>query len=128
MNVAKLICAIIASLMLICSGCATIFSGGPESITMQSDPPGATYQYGPYQGKTPDTLAVARGSLSHFAIFSKAGYEQKTVPVETGIQGVTWVDILFWPGFIVDFVTGNAFKVNSPVVNAVLEPVNLERH
>jgi hypothetical protein len=102
------------------TGCATIFSGEPQSLTLNSDPSGARYQYGPYAGQTPDTIAAARDSLAHVAVFKLAGYEEKTVPVQTGIQGVTWVNILFWPGFIVDFATGNAYKVETPVINATL--------
>lgn len=102
--------------------CATVFSSGPQTMTLNSDPPGATYQYGPYQGKTPATLEASRGDLAHVATFSKPGYETQTLPVETGVQGVTWVDVLFWPGFIVDFVTGNAYKVTTPTLNAELTP------
>ncbi|MGH8012367.1 MAG: hypothetical protein ACREQ4_07705 [Candidatus Binataceae bacterium] len=117
----SILCGSLAAMML--SGCATIFSGGPQSLDLTSTPPGATYQYGPYTGKTPDTLQASRGSLAHVATFQLAGYESKTVPVEMGVQGVTWVDILFWPGFIVDFVTGNAYKVTTPNIAATLTPV-----
>lgn len=61
--------------------------------------------------------------MAHAAVFTLAGYQQQTVPVETGIQGVTWVDILFWPGFIVDFASGNAYKVSSPDLTANLTPI-----
>src|SRR5713226_4787721 len=84
------------------TGCATIFGGHTQTMTMKSDPPGATYQYGPYSGKTPTTFEAARGDLAHVATFKLAGYEEKTVPVQTGVQGVTWVNVLFWPGLIVD--------------------------
>ena len=109
---------------LFCAGCATIFSSGPQTLTLNSDPSGATYQYGPYSGKTPATLQASRDDLAHIATFSLPGYQNATVPVETGVQGVTWVDVLFWPGFIVDFMTGNAFKVNTPVINATLSPLS----
>jgi len=105
-------------------GCATIFSSGPQSVTFNSEPAGATYQYGAYSVKTPATVEASRADLAHVATFSLPGYENATVPVETGVQGVTWVDVLFWPGFIVDFMTGNAYKVNTPVVTATLNPIN----
>jgi hypothetical protein len=105
------------------TGCATIFGGGPQTINLTSDPPGAAYQYGVYSGKTPATLQASRAELAHIASFKLAGYEQQTVAVDTGIQGVTWVDILFWPGFIIDFATGNAYKVNNPDLTATLTPI-----
>lgn len=120
-EIRQLLSFCVASLLI--TGCATIFGSGPQAINMKSEPQGAAYQYGPYSGKTPDTVQASRAELAHTATFALAGYESKTVPVETGIQGVTWVDVLFWPGFIVDFVTGNAYKVNTPDVTASLTPV-----
>jgi len=105
------------------TGCATLFSGGPQPINVTSDPPGATYQYGIYNGKTPETIQASRGELSHVATFTLAGYEPKTVPVETGIQGSTWWDILFAIGFAVDFASGNAYKVVDPNISATLTPI-----
>ena len=111
----------VAALMV--TGCATVFSSGPQTISLKSEPSGASYQYGPYSGKTPDTIQASRADLAHTATFTYTRYESKTVPVETGIQGLTWVDVLFWPGFIVDFATGNAYKVNTPDINASLTPI-----
>jgi len=105
------------------TGCATLFSGGPQPINVTSDPPGATFQYGIYNGKTPDTIQASRGELAHVATFTLAGYEPKTVPVETGIQGSTWWDILFAIGFAVDFASGNAYKVVDPNIRATLTPI-----
>ena len=85
------------------TGCATIFHSGSQSLTMESQPSGATYRYGSYSGTTPETFRASRDELSHVATFEKTGYVTKTVPVETGIRGITWLNILFWPGFIVDF-------------------------
>lgn len=116
---------VIASIGLtLLSGCATIFSSSPDTLTLESEPPGASYQYGPYQGKTPDTIPVSRKVVagSQVVTFQMRGYETRTMPVETGVQGVTWLDILVWPGFIVDFATGNAYKIEQPVVKAMLTP------
>ncbi len=54
-------------------GCATIFGGHTQTLTLKSEPPGATYQYGPYSGKTPATIEAARGELAHVAVFKLAG-------------------------------------------------------
>lgn len=111
--------------LILLSGCATIFSSGPDTLTLESDPPGANYQYGPYQGRTPDTIAVSRKVVagSQVVSFQKRGYDTRTMPIETGIQGVTWLDILVWPGFIVDFATGNAYRIEQPVVKGILTPI-----
>jgi len=104
-------------------GCATLFSSGPQTLNITSEPAGATYQYGVYNGKTPDTVQASRSELAHVATFTLAGYETKTVPVETGIQGSTWWDILFAIGFAVDFASGNAYKVVDPNISATLTPI-----
>jgi len=117
----RTVLAVVAACFL--AGCATMFSSGPQSLTITSEPAGATYRYGPFSGKTPDTIEVPRKSLPNFASFDLKGYQSKTVPVDTGIQGATWWDVLFWPGFIVDFSTGNAYKVEIPTVTTQLEPL-----
>ncbi len=111
-----------AALSMTVSGCATLFGGGPQEITLNSTPAGATYQYGPFSGKTPASIEVPRKSLASFASFSLPGYENQTVPVVTGIQGVTWWDLLFPMGFVIDFVTGNANTVETPTITANLSP------
>jgi len=105
------------------NGCATLFSGGPQTLNVTSEPPGATYQYGIYSGKTPGTIQASRAELAHVVTFTLPGYESNTVPVETGIQGTTWWDILFAIGFAVDFASGNAYKVVNPDISATLTPV-----
>lgn len=112
----------IAFLSLVSSGCATIFSNEPESINVTSEPDGARFQYGPFSGTTPATVIVPRKALSSYATFRKDGYEEKTVPVITGTQGVVWWGVLFWPALIVDFVTGNAYKLDPPFISATLDP------
>jgi hypothetical protein len=103
-----------------------MFSSGPETLTLQSTPPGASYQYGTFSGKTPDSISVPRAAISKAdsVSFSLPGYETKTMPVDTRIQGVTWLDILFWPGFIVDFMSGNAYALATPTVSTNLNPVS----
>jgi len=105
------------------SGCATIFSGGPETVNFTSTPPGATYEYGAYSGKTPNSAQIPRNALSNSASFTMPGYQSKTVPVSTGIQGATWFNLLFPIGFLVDFMSGDAYTVNDPNVNTYLTPV-----
>lgn len=107
------------------TGCATIFSSGPDTLHLNSTPAGATYQYGSFTGKTPDSITVPRAALSKASSvsFSLPGYDTKTMPVETRIQGTTWLDILFWPGFIVDLMTGNAYALATPTISTNLNPV-----
>lgn len=109
--------------VLVASGCATLFSSGTVTVQMKSDPPGAKYELGPFSGKTPDSIAIPKKSIPDFAVFEMPGYERRTVPIESGITGVFWLDVLFWPGIIVDMVTGDYKTLSVPEVSATLTPL-----
>lgn len=108
--------------LIVHTGCATIFTSDTDTLTIDSEPASATYQCGPYSGRTPATIQVPRKAIPTFCIFRKEGFEERSLPVTSGIQGVTWIDILLWPTLIVDFATGNAYKVEPPLVKAFLDP------
>lgn len=118
----RLVCAM-AIVGLLSSGCATLFTSSSVPVQVSSDPPGANYQLGPFSGKTPDSIAIPKKSIPDFATFEMAGYERKTVPIESGITGVFWLDVLFWPGIIVDMVTGDYKTLDVPEVRATLDRV-----
>ncbi len=104
------------------SGCATLFSSDTCVVQFESTPPGATYTYGPFSGKTPDSVAVPKKAIASYASFAMNGYQSKTVPVTTGITGVFWLNLLFWPGLIIDVVTGDYQTIKQPTVTAMLDP------
>lgn len=102
-------------------GCATIFSSQPESIEIKSDPPGARFRYGRFSGVTPATIVVPRKELVSEASFSKEGYNEKTFPVKKSVQGITYLGLAY---MLVDFLNGNAYEIDPPVINVTLEPTN----
>ena len=115
--------ALAICMALIFSGCATIFSSEPVAVSVNSEPEGAKFQYGPFTGRTPATILVPRKALASWATFRLDGYEEKTTPVTAGTQGLIWWGILFWPSLIIDFVTGNAYTLDPPLINVVLDSV-----
>jgi len=112
------------ALLLIYSGCATIFSGGKEDISLSSEPSGAKVLInGQNEGVTPITLAFKKGK-EYTIEFVKEGYNSKTLRLTYSI-GAGWLilDILSGLlGVIIDAATGNwnGFDLNS--YRAVLEP------
>jgi hypothetical protein len=114
--------AFVAFALLSGGGCATIFTSSAETVTLNSQPPGANYQFGAFSGKTPETISVPRGSLPEVATFTLDGYQAKTVPTGKSIQGATWFNILFPIGFAVDFASGNAYRLDTPNLNVQLQP------
>lgn len=117
----KRLCLVVLCVLL--GGCATLFSSGPESINVKSDPPGARFQYGLFTGTTPTTILVPRKALAKYATFRMDGYEEKTVPVMTGFQGVALWGLLFWPFFFIDCLTGSAYNLDPPEINTSLDIV-----
>ena len=95
------------------SGCATIFSRSNDPITFNSTPEGAVvFMEGQRIGKTPTVVNVKR-SLSPPMIEVKAdGYYPQRVFLNNTFNTVSLINILFWPGFIVDAATGSMMKAS----------------
>jgi hypothetical protein len=118
-----IVVSLVVTGLLFGSGCATLFTSSTVTVQMNSDPPGAKYDIGPFSGKTPDSIAIPKKSIPDFATFEMPGYERRTVPIVSGITGIFWLDILFWPGIIIDMVTGDYKTLDVPEVSASLTPV-----
>jgi hypothetical protein len=104
------------------TGCATLFSGSSEDVSLTSEPQGAKILVnGINEGKTPATLHFKKGK-EYSIEFVKDGYESKSVRLGYSL-GAGWLilDIFttFFIGVIVDAVTGawngsdfNYYKAN----------------
>ena len=97
------------SLMLVvsiflCNGCCSLFSEGSQVITVDSDPQGASVRIGEAVGTTPFTLTVPKGE--EYVITAAYGGQTQSQTLTRTIDGLYWVNILVWPGLIVDAVTG----------------------
>ncbi len=90
---------------MFCSGCCTIFGGGSQMITINSNPPGANVQVGNLQGVTPYQVKLNKGK--DYAIRVTCEGETQAVQLEKRVDGVFWINILFWPGLIIDAATGS---------------------
>ena len=107
---------------LILSGCATIFSGTSQTINVKvvdagnqqllsnvsctvSDGNGITHSI----VTNPSAISVSKGNGAIRIDCKKAGYKQLNMAVGDSFNALTVVNVLFWPGFIVDAVSG-AYK------------------
>ena len=89
-------------------GCCSIFTSKPQAITVESNPSQANVKIGPYKGKTPYTVIIPRGK--DYIIEGKIGDKTETVALNKSIEPVYWINILFWPGLIIDLATGSMWK------------------
>ena len=120
----KLILSIVLFSFTLCSGCATIFSGSNEDISLDSEPQGAQVLVnGTSHGNTPLTLKLKKGGT--YAIeFVKQGFQNKSLNMTYSL-GAGWLilDILSGLiGIIVDASTGNWNEFDVTAYKANLEP------
>jgi len=91
-------------------GCCTIFTGDSLYIEINSNPQGAKVKVGPYMGVTPYSVQMPNGK--DYVITAEYNGKTETLPLNRSIETLYWVNILFWPGLIVDFATGNMYEYN----------------
>ena len=101
------LCALLA-MSLLTQGCCSIFTANPQTVSVNSEPPGAKVQIGPYRGTTPYNVSIPRGK--NYIVQASYNGDVQTLNLQKNIEPVYWVNILFWPGLIIDLATGKMFK------------------
>jgi len=103
----SLLCTVVV-VLLFTQSCCSIFTGDPQTITVDSKPKRAKVRIGPYEGITPYQVSIPRGK--DYVIRASYGGKNRTQALNKQIQPVYWVNILFWPGLIIDLATGSMFE------------------
>ena len=94
-------------------GCSSMLGNNNRTVAINSNPSYAEVYYnGSYVGKTPTKITVASPMDANIIRLKKSGYEPQQKPVQSSFQTVGILNVLFWPGFIVDYATGDMKKVN----------------
>lgn len=107
---------------MMCSGCATLFSPSHDPVSINSIPPGANiFLDGQRVGKTPMTLQVKRQLTPPRLELKQDGYQSQGIILQNTFNTVAILDVFFWPGFIIDAVTGNIMKASVFNYEAELE-------
>ena len=99
-------------LPLLGSGCATVFSGTAEDVYFTSEPSGAMVylDYHPL-GRTPLITKVPRRLRERYIRYELEGYEPVEQLMDNRLNGITFINLLWWPGFIVDAVSGAIVRI-----------------
>ncbi|NTE03523.1 PEGA domain-containing protein [Agrobacterium tumefaciens] len=112
--------AISATLML--SSCATVFTGTKQTVNIKTDPPAADIEVdGIKVGVTPMDVTLKKGFTGQTVSLKLNGYEAKTFQPITTFNAVSVVNLLFFPGFIIDAATGAMMKYDPKVYEFKLE-------
>lgn len=89
------------------TGCASMFGRSSDLVTIRSTDPEATILVnGNAIGTGTAQYKVKRGKDVTLTV-SKTGCQERSVQTDTSLVGWTWLNIFFWPGFIVDAATGD---------------------
>lgn len=104
----SVMCVLLSMAVVFNSGCCSIFTSGPQTVSVESVPQGAKVKIGQYKGVTPYQVSIPRGK--DYVI--EATYEGKsqTATLHKSIEPVYWLNIIIWPGLIIDLATGQMFK------------------
>lgn len=110
---------------LILSGCATMFTSSTDPVTFKSIPDGAKVEInGNSVGRTPVTVPLKRSLTPPLVQLKLEGYEPKTLIVQNSFNGVSVLNIFFWPGFIVDAATGSMMKYEVLTYESELDSIS----
>lgn len=121
------------------AGCATVFTGTTQRIDVQAVDTathhpiaGARCTVTDGQGSelvvdsNPGSVIVTKGKGSLNVRCTRAGYVQKQVGVGQSFNAWTIVNVLFWPGVLVDAATGAIQKYPSHIT-VLMEPTRSKR-
>ena len=96
---------VIILILLLCSGFCSLIRSGSQDISVNSEPSGARVKMGEAIGTTPFTSTVPKGK--EYVIIASLNGEDQSQSLTRKVDGLYWVNILVWPGLIVDAVSGN---------------------
>ena len=106
------------------AGCATIVSGTSQTITIDSNPPGAFVKIGHQTGTTPVTMRIPKGQ--DYPIEVSRYSDQRIIQLDQTMDPATLLNAIppLWPGFIVDAWTGclKHYDPNVIIVDFTQEP------
>lgn len=108
-----LLVALTASSMVFLSGCATMFGDNSKIVHVNSVPKNAQiFANNVPVGLTPTTISVPNTWSPTLLTFRKQGYADQATQVNTNFQMIGLLNILFWPGFVIDAISGDMMKIS----------------
>jgi hypothetical protein len=118
-----------AAVLVFSTGCATLLGGGTmQSVSVSSPPTGASFvvksSSGLQMASGLDPQVIRLPRRNEYQIdFTVPGYRPQSVTLTRGVNGWIWGNLLIgWvAGFIVDFATGSAYKLEPAIVQVVLQ-------
>ena len=112
----KYLIAAAASILLL-NGCATVLGPSQDMITVSTqDNDTKVFVDGIYMGNGTINYPVPRGK-SVMVLAEKKGCSPRVLQTGKSVTGLTFINILFWPGFIIDAATGTIQRTDPVFYN-----------
>jgi hypothetical protein len=115
--------ALITAFALGSSSCATlIYGSGPQqTVSISTNPSGATVQVDAQQVVSPAQVALDRYKTAQ-VVATKPGYEMATATIDSAYSWATVVDLIFIVPWFIDLVSNALYTLSPDTVNLVLTP------
>ena len=115
------------SLAWVTSGCATIVHGNRQTVTINSEPEGASVKVDGLKGKTPFSASLARNN-DYVVSIKKAGYQEEQIQITKSFSGLSIIGNILWllVGVVIDFASGAAYNLSPTKIDVELEKAEKE--
>ena len=120
----KKILLLVLSAMLL-SSCCTLFTPSKQAITFNGENGIKIYDDGVKIAEIKDnnstSVYIKKELSSKYLIAKKEGYRPTPLKLDTKFNSVAVINILFWPGFVVDAATGQMCKWDTTNIDIEME-------
>jgi hypothetical protein len=114
--------ALAISALIFNSSCATlIHGGGTQTVSISTEPPGATVAVGGQQIIAPAEVTLDR-NRNYQIIATKEGYNTATSMIQSRFSWVTVLDLIFIFPWVIDLISGSAYTLSPDTISLVLAP------
>ncbi len=117
------VAVIAASCGSVSAGCATMFTGSVENVTVSSQPPGArVFVDGAYSGVTPMTLLL-KTERDHMVALQHEGYRDTVSPVIREFNPVAALNLFSIVCWVIDMATGALWRFPPNAIYVAMQPL-----
>lgn len=111
--------------VMLLSSCCTLFTPSKQTITFNGENGIKIYDDGVKIAEIKDnnttSVRIKKELSSKYLIAKKEGYRPTPLKLETKFDAVAVINILFWPGFVVDAATGQMCKWDNTYIDIEME-------
>ena len=119
----KILLLVLSAMML--SSCCTLFTPSKQTITFNGENGIKIYDDGVKIAEIKDnnttSVRIKKELSSKYLIAKKEGYRPTPLKLDTKFDAVGVLNILFWPGFVVDAATGQMCKWDTTNIDIEME-------